>query len=114
MAFFCNQTGARIVAPGVSIDLDPTNGVPAYDDSPGARAAESAALAALRQEKLADEEASPSVPAAEQARVAAKKAFAPTALPKEPLPAKGDEPTKPDAPRGGRRPAVDPKDDKNS
>lgn len=27
MAFFCEKTGARIVAPGVSKAVDPTNGV---------------------------------------------------------------------------------------
>lgn len=108
MAFFCEKTGARVVAPGVSVEADPANGVALYDDSPGARAAESAALAVLRRERLADEEASPSKDATVAAREAAKKALGAKDAP----PAKGDEPTKPDVPRGGRRPAEP--HDKNS
>jgi hypothetical protein len=118
MAFFCERTGARVVAPGLSVDVDPTNGVPVFDDSDLARAAESAALTVLRAERLADEEASPSLPATERARLAAKKVIGEhgkgSAAKPEPVErSEGAKAEPSDRPTGGRRPAPknDPKPD---
>jgi hypothetical protein len=117
MAFFCTQTGARIVAPGVHQSVQP-NGVPAHDGSDAAVAAEEAAVAALSGSRRHDLEAEPAPSAQEQARNAALKAFA--ARGDKPA-ANRDDPTKPDgakadadAPtKGGRAPrAPDAKPDK--
>ena len=133
MAFFCSQTGARIVAPGVHISVQP-NGVPAFDGSEASIAAESAAVAVLSGHRRHDLECEPSPPAQQQARAAALKAFDNARKPEpakeikpaeEPVPASPrDEPTKPDAkpvapsakaepesPKGGRH-AREPKPDK--
>ncbi len=101
MAFFCQKTGVRIVAPGVSADVDKEGGVPAFVDSEACVAAEHTALATLRAERLSETEASPSASAEDRARAAAKKALAPsTDKPKTPAAKPDDEPAK-----GGRRPA---------
>jgi hypothetical protein len=100
MAFFCNQTGVRIVAPGVCDSARP-DGVPAFDGSDASVAAEHAALAVLRAERLSETESSPSASAEDRARAAAKKALAPRLeKTKAPAPKPDDEPAK-----GGRRPA---------
>jgi hypothetical protein len=100
MAFFCTKTGVRIVAPGVCSDVDKEGGVPTFVESETCVAAEHAALAALRSERLSETEASPSASAEDRARAAAKKALAPTDKPKTPAAKPDDEPSK-----GGRRPA---------
>lgn len=96
MAFFCPQTGVRVVAPGVHVSVDP-NGVEAFDDSARTRAAESAAVASLAEGRLHVSEVMPSEDAQRAAREAASKALAPA----EPKPETKDEP-KPAT--GGRKP----------
>jgi hypothetical protein len=108
MAFFCNRTGVRIVAPGVHESVQP-DGVALFDDSDLAKAAERTALNVLRDARLSDEEASPSVVATERARLAAKKIMsegAKFATPKvEPNATKSADADRPDVSenRGGRR-----------
>lgn len=101
MAFFCTQTGARIVAPGVSLDADKNGGVPAHDGSKAAMLAEAAAIETLSKGRRSDVEGEPSGDVQETARAAARRAHAETSK---------DEPTKPDAPKGGRRLASDKND----
>lgn len=102
MAFFCTQTGARIVAPGVSLDANKTEGVPVHDGSKAALLAESAAVEALSRGRRSEVEGEPNVSAQDEARAAAKRAHAE---------ASRDEPTKPDAaPKGGRRAPTDKND----
>jgi hypothetical protein len=100
MAFFCPQSGVRVVAPGNCLAVDP-KGVAVFDDSDAARAAEFAALASLAKSRQHANEAEPSMDARRLAQEAAAKAI-------EPEPAKVDE-KHVDAkeaakPNGGRRP----------
>lgn len=101
MAFFCTQTGARIVAPGVSLDADKSNGVPVFDGSKAAIAAETAAIETLAKGRRSEVEGEPNADAQTAARSAARKAHADVSK---------DEPTKLDVPKGGRRPAPDKND----
>ncbi len=75
MAFFCTQTGARIVAPGVHESVQP-GGMPSFDGSKASVAAETAAIVVLSGCRRHDLECEPSPPAQSQARAAAMKAFA--------------------------------------
>jgi hypothetical protein len=46
--FFCNVTGVRLVAPGVSKSVDPKNGVEEFNDSPAVPAKQPAAKPAKK------------------------------------------------------------------
>lgn len=75
MAFFCQESGVRIVAPGVSKDIDKANGMPLHDGSYACVAAEAAATRALKSMRLSDAEAGPSPDAIKAAREAALAEF---------------------------------------
>jgi hypothetical protein len=71
MAYFCRESGTRIVAPGVSNKVDPKNGVQEYDATAESASAEAAAKAALLAAKSAESEQVPSGAALDEARKAA-------------------------------------------
>jgi hypothetical protein len=71
MAYFCRETGVRIVAPGVCLKVDPKNGVQEYDATADSAAAEAAAKAALAAAKTTESEQVPSGDALADARKAA-------------------------------------------
>jgi hypothetical protein len=75
MAFFCQESGVRIVAPGVSKDIDKANGMPVYDGSDAAIAAELSATRTLKGLRQNDAEAGPSPDAIKASREAALTEF---------------------------------------
>lgn len=102
MAFFCEKTNVRIVAPGVSISVDPANGVALYEENEACDAAEHAAVQTLAAARMHDDEKGPSSLAIDKARAAAKSALAGHKPAPKTSAAKHDD--KPEPKGGGRRP----------
>lgn len=75
MAFFCTQTGARLVAPGISIKVGGT--VAEYEGTAQHIAAETAAEKALAAARLSPTEIAASAEAIEAAAKAAQAVMAP-------------------------------------
>lgn len=90
MAFFCPQSGARVVCPGVSKSVG--GNVPDYDGSDAHVAAESAAILALQQARRSPEE----VAASPDGIAAAVKAGLAALVPK--IETKAEPPPKPAMP----------------
>ncbi len=97
MAFFCDRTGVRIVAPGTSKSAGGT--VPEHDGTDMAVKAEQAAIDALHAGRKSAEEIVPSADATKAAVAAAVSVVAPADVKVEPT--KPIIPQKPDI-RGGR------------
>jgi len=69
MAFFCNRSGVRIVAPGIAKSAG--GDVPDFDSSDAASAAESAARSTIAASRLEESEVGPSPDTIAKANAAA-------------------------------------------
>ena len=106
MAFFCPQTGIRVIAPGNHVSVDP-KGVREFDHGGAAIAAEGAANAVVAKGRMHASEVEPSMDVRRAAQDAATRAMAEheASTPKPTTVEKSVEPEA-DKPKtgGGRRP----------
>lgn len=93
MAFFCEKTGARVVAPGISKSAGGI--VPEHDGSAAHIAAEMAAEKSLAGARQSPTEAAPSAIAIQSAVLAAIAVLEPAPIAQAPAPASATDPKAP-------------------